>query len=142
MKRTLFDPSEIPDDLRQYFEEVTAACLAPYRRVVERTQYQPEVVPNGHRNVDESRNDKTRKISGREYNEQVQSRTTGWQRTCNCDCDEVIPATVCDPFAGSGTTLRSAMKLGRSAIGVDISHEYLSDLVPERTSNIQMELAL
>jgi hypothetical protein len=34
------------------------------------------------------------------------------------------------------------MALGRSAIGVDISDQYLGDLVPERTSNIQMELAL
>lgn len=121
---------------------VCAKCGAPWRRVVERTQYRPEIVPNGYRNVDESRGDKTRKISGKEYNEQVQSKTTGWEPTCTCNCDEVTPAVVCDPFVGSGTSIRAAMKLGRNAIGVDISDEYLGDLVPERASNIQMELAL
>lgn len=39
--------------------------------------------------------------------------------------------TVLDPFAGSGTTLKIARKLGRSAIGIDISEEY-KELAQER----------
>ena len=35
-----------------------------------------------------------------------------------------IPCTVLDPFAGAGTTLLVARKLGRNAIGIDISEEY------------------
>lgn len=31
---------------------------------------------------------------------------------------------VCDPFAGSGTVLRAALKHGRRAVGFDISEEY------------------
>jgi DNA modification methylase len=33
--------------------------------------------------------------------------------------------TVLDPFAGSGTTLQAAIELGRKAIGIDISQEFV-----------------
>ncbi len=45
----------------------------------------------------------------------------------------VQPAIVCDVFAGSGTTLLVARKLGRNAVGLDISADYL-DLARERLS--------
>ncbi len=35
-----------------------------------------------------------------------------------------IPATVLDPFLGSGTTLLTARKLGRSGIGIELNPEY------------------
>lgn len=35
------------------------------------------------------------------------------------------PAIVLDPFSGSGTTMLSARRLGRSSIGLDVSAEYL-----------------
>lgn len=118
---------------------VCAKCGSPWRRVVERTDM-PDPSAKG------SRFDKGKtavngngRVQGGERHLKID---TGWHPTCNCNCDEVIPATVLDPFVGSGTTLRVAMKLGRSAIGVDISDQYLTDLVPERTSNVQMELTL
>ncbi len=62
--------------------------------------------------------------------------TLGWQPTCDPNntegwaCDEgktsdPIPATVFDPFAGSGTTLQVARALGRHGVGLDLSAEYL-----------------
>lgn len=48
--------------------------------------------------------------------------TAGWT-ACECAEDgeqEFSPGVVLDPFAGSGTTLRVAQRLGRSAVGVDL----------------------
>lgn len=45
---------------------------------------------------------------------------------CTCDCDPV-PAIVFDPFAGSGTTLMVARRLGRAGVGLDLSYAYLSE---------------
>lgn len=44
--------------------------------------------------------------------------TTGWT-SCSCRAG-YKPGLILDPFVGTGTTLRVALKLGRSAIGVDI----------------------
>ncbi len=44
----------------------------------------------------------------------------------------VIGDTVLDPFAGTGTTVRTAWELGRSAVGVEIDRAVYDDLV--RTS--------
>ena len=57
--------------------------------------------------------------------------TTGWQPTCSHD-EEPIPATVLDPFGGSGTTAMVANQLGRHGISLDLSWEYLQ-LAKERT---------
>ena len=39
---------------------------------------------------------------------------------------EAVPATVCDPFAGSGTAGEVALSLGRSFVGVEINAEYVA----------------
>jgi DNA modification methylase len=45
--------------------------------------------------------------------------TVGWTE---CDCGVPFePGVVLDPFMGTGTTLRTALALGRSAIGVDLA---------------------
>ena len=61
----------------------------------------------------------------------VHSTTAGWRPTCEHTADP-IPATVLDPFAGSGTTLMVARALGRNAIGLDLSLSYLREQARQR----------
>jgi DNA modification methylase len=35
-----------------------------------------------------------------------------------------VPATVLDPFVGSGTTMIAARRIGRASIGVELSERY------------------
>ena len=62
----------------------------------------------------------------------------GWDPTCTCTAD-VVPATVLDPFAGSGTTLAVAQKFGRRSVGTDLNREYL-DLATKRLLAIPLPL--
>ncbi len=104
-----------------------ASCGAPWKRVVEREVH-----------------------------------TTGWQPTCTCfgyfetetieagtigereirhyvpfdDAPAPVPATVLDPFAGSGTTLAVALSLGRRAIGIELNPEY-AELAHRRITTTQ-----
>ena len=48
----------------------------------------------------------------------------GWKPTCSHEA-EVVPATVCDMFMGSGTTGAVALRLGRNFIGIELSATYI-----------------
>lgn len=52
-------------------------------------------------------------------------RTSGWQSTCKHEGDP-IPATVLDPFAGSGTTGVVALRHGRNFIGIELNPDYVT----------------
>jgi SAM-dependent methyltransferase len=75
---------------------------------------------------------------GKAGNPVMARSTVGWQQTCDCNA-EVVPATVLDPFAGSGTTLAVAQRLGRRGIGTDLSAEYL-DLASTRVGKVALPL--
>ena len=67
-------------------------------------------------------------------------KTLSWKPTCDCNADK-IPATVLDPFAGTGTTLLAAQRLGRSGVGVDLSGDYLNQAI-KRLSNQTLPMVL
>lgn len=47
-----------------------------------------------------------------------------WTPSCTCPPSEPVPQVVLDPFLGSGTTALVADRLGRDAIGVELSPTY------------------
>lgn len=47
-----------------------------------------------------------------------------WESSCSCDA-EPMPATVLDPFNGSGTTGVVALRHGRRYIGIELNPDYI-----------------
>jgi DNA modification methylase len=61
----------------------------------------------------------------------TQARRFGWP---------TAPALVLDLFAGSGTTGKVALELGRHPALLDVSRSYLAEFAAPRTAAVQMEL--
>ena len=105
---------------------VCGECGAPWERTVDR-KFKPQSDVSLQKGVRGAGNQKPMGASN-EWDGfprgTTETHTTGWQPTCACDAD-VIPATVLDPFIGSGTTCVVAQKLGRGSVGTDLSETYL-----------------
>ena len=52
---------------------------------------------------------------------------------------QLVPATVLDCFAGSGTTLAVVQQLGRRSVGLDLSLDYL-ELAKRRIGAVPLPL--
>lgn len=124
-------------------------CEAPYRRITERTKLKRDR-PNEYvkyaRDVSHEKSQNTpgkRPQAGlaelRVTNKLarmnscgntiagVSIKTLGWERTCDCETEEVRPCLVLDPFVGSGTTCQVAIRQGRFSWGIDLSEKYLKE---------------
>jgi site-specific DNA-methyltransferase (adenine-specific) len=64
---------------------------------------------------------------------------TGWKKGCTCETNEIVPATVLDPFVGSGTTPVAATTLGRYSIGIDLNESYI-EIAKRRLRDVQLPL--
>ena len=100
---------------------VCAGCGAPWARVVEK-----DLVVNPKKTplVTAANTGNAMARTGFLPEGRNHIETLGWQPTCGCKA-EVVPATVLDPFVGSGTTLAVAQALGRRSVGLDLNPEYL-----------------
>ena len=49
----------------------------------------------------------------------------GWRPGCECGVAEVVAPVVVDRFAGSGTTLAVATRLGWNAVGIELNPDYI-----------------
>ena len=64
--------------------------------------------------------------------------TEGWQASCSCGAP-IVPATVLDPFVGSGTSLAVAQSLGRHGVGIDLNAEYL-EIAKQRIESVSLPM--
>jgi hypothetical protein len=117
-----------------------AECGKPWERIVE----QGEVISRGGSTIGQRATigDEKGLLRNDNKNEKVAHAIImlGWQPTCDCNAD-TIPATVLDPFVGSGTTLAVAQRLGRKGIGTDLNAEYLK-LASDRITGIPLPMML
>ncbi len=101
-----------------------SACGAPWARQVEDTE-----AYRRQKAIQRETEDRTLESQGvaRHFSNTpgvVSDRTTkGWEPSCEHDT-EPVPATVLDPFGGSGTVGLVADRLGRDAILIELNPEY------------------
>ncbi len=118
-------------------ETCCAKCGAPYERIIEREKPPAEVYTDSRKPDDIAAvsNPELGKVGmGQKlqdwYNEHPQT-TTGFQPTCDCNAG-TSSGIVFDPFVGSGTTVATAIQLGRKGIGLDLSLTYLYENAKDR----------
>lgn len=153
-------PPELPERCIKAGTSAHGQCVAcgdPYTRIIEKQPYTADKMPDGwdtgpgrheafHREGREKGKGRDRTAANRNGEGQstldngsvLQTATIGWQKTCKCETDEVEPQIVLEPFAGAGTTLIAAKKLGRRSIGIELNPDYCKIIV----ARIQKETAM
>ena len=120
---------------------VCEGCGAPWVRQVERTLALDGKNPDPERYIENDSNDQgSNRYKDGHVSGSYEVKTTGWLPSCTCDAGRV-PATVFDPFGGSGTVGICAEELGRRSALLDINPEYCQ-MARERIDAQQPSLPL
>ena len=123
---------------------VCGECGAPWRRMMEVNAAPHDAETNSAYEQGSNAGNlaKLRQASrarGGEYQQGVE--TLGWEPTCACNIVQPVPATVLDPFVGSGTTVYVAQSLGRRGVGVDLNQDYL-DMARDTVGKLTLPMQL
>jgi hypothetical protein len=106
-----------------------AMCGQGWERVTERGELVPDApgykprgnaAPDGFVNVGMTLQGSDQPAPNHHY----EMKQLGFRPACDCGSEETVPATVLDPFVGSGTSVMVALRHGRNAIGLELSEEY------------------
>jgi DNA modification methylase len=118
---------------------VCAACGAPRTRETELTdEYRAVLERKDAWTSEDGKPDDLTKRQPKGHPAQVPTklRTIGWQPSCSCDTD-TVPATILDPFAGSGTSLLVARELGLRSVGIELREAY-ARMIERRLSQLSL----
>jgi DNA modification methylase len=112
---------------------VCPECGAPHRRVVEASGGAIGMSWT----TDDMRERGIRRSTNATHDGSYQREDMGWLPGC-AHGHEPVQAMVLDPFAGTGTTLAVAVKLGRRAVGVELSRDHCAT-IERRVAAAEME---
>lgn len=124
-----------------------ADCGAPRKRIIELGK--PDIAHqracggdlfgeyNGQKDYKAAKAQNASEVKARILAGMRERKTVGWKKTCKCETEAVVPATVLDPFGGSGTTGEVALLHGRRAILIELNPDYIP-LIARRTSLLAM----
>jgi len=106
-----------------------AECGKPWKRIVERESM---IIDRSERTHELGRT----RTSGTMV-KPARATTLGWSSSCVCNCEAPPqPCIVLDPFMGTATVGKVALKHRRSFVGLDLKWDYIQ-LARQRTSEVQ-----
>lgn len=116
---------------------VCPACLSPWERIIERGDplaekqracggdARGEYHGADRKEYAEAGVQTPAGVKARALASMFERNTTGWKPTCSCPPSPPIPATVLDPFGGTGRVGRVAVGMGRDAVICELKSCYL-----------------